>query len=63
MQAFHIMRDHPDHAAYILGGGWGWRATPSTRLQWPKAWRKALKDPISWQKRDKWGPDQNFLRR
>ena len=62
-QAFHFMRDHPDHGTVILGGGWGWRATPQTRLQWQQAWGRALRDRMAWEGRDKWGADQTMLRR
>ena len=61
--AFHIMRDHPDHGTTMLGGGWGYRATPSFRAQWKRVWGKALKDRLAWSSRTEWGVDQSLLRR
>ena len=63
--SFHIMRDHPDQGIPMLGSMWGWRETGSgnSRALWGEAWRKGLKDEISWANRKDWGPDQNFLRR
>ncbi|MBX7185722.1 MAG: hypothetical protein K1Y01_11315 [Vicinamibacteria bacterium] len=50
--SFHVMRDHPDHDTPILGGLWG-------------AKRGAIPDMSalvgSWEKADRWGPDQDFL--
>ena len=62
-KSFHFLRDHPDQGTYILGGGWGWRATPLTRKAWSKAWKAALKDPLSWAGRREVGPDQTWLTR
>lgn len=49
---FHVMRDHKDHGVPILGGLWGAR-------------RDAVPDLdnliFSWEKTDRWGPDQDFL--
>ena len=62
-KSFHFLRDHPDQGTYILGGGWGWRATPLTRKAWSQAWKAALKDPLSWAGRREVGPDQTWLTR
>lgn len=50
---FHIMRDHPYHTTYILGGMWGCR----------NGILKNIKQMIfEYQKGNFWQVDQNFLR-
>ena len=60
---FHVMRDHPDHGAEMLGGAWGWRATADTRERWTRAWDRILGDGDSRAGRDDWQPDQRLLKR
>ena len=49
----HIMRDHPHHGTFILGGMWGIR----------RGLFSSIKDLISkWKQEDRWQTDQEFLR-
>lgn len=52
---FHIMRDHPDHRAYMLGGMWGCRNNVLCNVDFKnKIW--------SWPIYNSRGDDQKFLR-
>lgn len=52
---FHIMRDHPDHKAYMLGGMWGCRNKVLCNID--------LKNKIlNWPIYNSRGDDQKFLR-
>ncbi|MBI1371003.1 MAG: hypothetical protein GC162_20405 [Planctomycetes bacterium] len=50
---FHVMRDHPDHAAPILGGMFGGTSTSVPQMpDWVEAWAA----------KDCYGQDQDFLK-
>lgn len=52
---FHIMRDHPYHATYILGGMWGCRNGILKNItEWIASFNKGVYD-------NKWQIDQIFL--
>jgi len=63
-KSFHMMRDHPQHDAKILGGAWGVKLTKEeVRLKWRNAWKKALQngDGPMWKPRNINDADQDFL--
>ena len=41
---FHIMRDHPAHGTYILGGMWGAKLTTSTRERYSGMVKNLVQD-------------------
>lgn len=53
-KTFHIMRDHPLHKAYIMGGMFGTRKIPNLPL-----WRTVME---SYEQTGNYMYDQNFLR-
>eukprot|EP00092_Neocalanus_flemingeri_P009488 GFUD01010214.1.p1 GENE.GFUD01010214.1~~GFUD01010214.1.p1 ORF type:complete len:192 (-),score=41.11 GFUD01010214.1:30-605(-) len=56
---FHIMRDHPAHGTYILGGTWGAKLTNKTRDKYAGMVKKLVQDASGneWKK----GLDQILL--
>ena len=56
----HFMRDHPAHNAYIMGGMWGMKIPPVREAVYT-AFKKLLKDPVSYGTRSKGGYDQVAL--
>lgn len=54
VRAVHVMRDHPEHPAPILGGMWGIRRGAAINI-------RELMD--AFKKADRWQTDQDFLAR
>ena len=66
--SLHSMRDHPYHSVELLGASWGTDLTRklrgtkiNARMAWKIAWKYMLEDPITYSKRNSWGPDQKIL--
>ena len=66
--SIHSMRDHPYHSIELLGASWGTDLTRKLRGQkitareaWKMSWKHMLKNPITYSKRNAWGPDQKIL--
>eukprot|EP00096_Caligus_rogercresseyi_P007457 TRINITY_DN25318_c0_g1_i1.p1 TRINITY_DN25318_c0_g1~~TRINITY_DN25318_c0_g1_i1.p1 ORF type:complete len:364 (-),score=14.41 TRINITY_DN25318_c0_g1_i1:7-1098(-) len=59
---FHVMRDHPAHSTYIMGGTWGVKV-PQHRKELLKAFSKLFKDTsgLAYVNRNKGGYDQVAL--
>ena len=58
----HVMRDHPAHAAVMMGGMWGARVD-ATRAKFRRAFTKLFKDRLAYVSRLKGGWDQVALQR
>ena len=72
-EPIHSMRDHPQVGIGLVGASWGTDLTRnvsdskgnkiSARRAWKIAWKYMLKDKEIYAKRNRWGPDQDILRR
>ena len=62
-QSLHVMRDHPSHDFEIVGCCWGMKLTKKDREMVAAAFHNGATDQSLWAYKDKYLPDQNFLRR
>lgn len=53
-KALHVMRDHPAHSTYILGGTWGAKIN-QVRQEMMSAFKKLFKDGLAYIPREKGG--------
>ena len=63
-KTLHVMRDHPQHTAHMLGGLWGAQTTLRRQVWrdlWKGIWTDIIADPVSRTKRSRKGPDQALL--
>ena len=62
-KSLHVMRDHPNHDFEMVGCCWGMKLPKKDREMVAAAFHNGATDQSLWAYKDKYLPDQNFLRR